>query len=456
MFNFEKYSEQGIYRLIDEFPLVSFSDIQTIALSLKIQGIHNENSHLSENNYILLRDKLLLENEDYLLNYNEYIEENEIKIEENKEEEVVAEVETENKEEEDDDEEEVEVEVETEEIEELEIIEVENPISIRKIQLEYKLKEAFIFQSIQELNIKDIKGTTISNDIDTKYIFVNETDCEKIVKKTNELNAFNSMKNNPAIKNMNIHINMMTLDALAKKYSTDVSILVQTANELNIPSIINGKSQASLHNCTKIIANLKRKVESLIVPSPREELNIFEEIIQKNTLVFIDTSSLMNDSMPEVINKEIIPILEKYNKVVFITDSVINEITIKISQLNSDNQQKGLSAKNILSKLVENDLYQIPETHSINKSFADAELITIFTDLRLKYNLCLITNDNSISNGGGLSNSIMELQTSTSIDEKSIKKITVLYVGDNKLMKYSDNRNVNFKLHEKSPIRVVL
>jgi len=459
MITVEKTSKNEIYSLMEEFPFLSFFDIKTIALSLEIQGIYNEENILTEENYNLLRDKLLERAENNMQDYSEYeeYEENNLSIDTNS-----FKFDT-------------SINSVSSTIDQVENIpedtqktKVQDYISIREIQLKHKLKEAFIFQSINALNIKDIHGNVIEANIDPNYIYVYIDDSEKIVKKTNKLNAANANQHKPFSTNTKTPANAMTMSELAEKYDISLSVLINIAKDLGFTYIYNGNSYTHINNCMKIVEEAKNKLNAAhnqlrslkIVKkasAPVKESNLFEEIIKKDTLVFIDTSSLMNDDMPKIVSKNIIPVLQKYNKTVFITDSVINEIAIKINQSNNaENQRKAISAKNILSKLVEHDLYQVPETYSVNKNFADAELISIFSDLRLKYNLCLITNDNSTKKGGGLSNCIMNLQTSTCMDEGSIKKITVFYVGKEKLIEYSNNRDVKFKLHEKSPIRVIL
>lgn len=383
MSSFDIKHKNEVFNLMEEFPLVTFKEIKSLAKLLEIQGIQNEENILTEKDYSLLRNKLLIEFQKNSDNYLDCINIEEVYS--------VGE----------------EIKEFSSTVSKKEKLTVK--ISLRQLQIKFSLKELFIFQAIKILGIKDVNGGEIDYGMNTSRIYINNDDGKKVVKKVNELNTNNANKNNP---------------------------------------LLNSK-KAEQVNKMKSLTIVKKVSET-------KPVDVFEELIKKDTLVFIDTSSLMNDSMPDIINNNIIPILKKYSKTVFILDSVIHEISQKIQHENVTNQRRALSAKSILSKLIQSDLYQIPENYSVNKFFADAELITIFSDLRLKYNLCLITNDNSKCKGGGLSSCIMDLQTSTCIDNKNIKDITVLYIKNNQLIKYKKDRDIKFDLHKKAPKRVVL
>jgi hypothetical protein len=378
MSNLNTKNKNEIFSLLEEFPMSCFEEIKKFAKSLEIQGIQNEENILTDKDYILLRNKLLIESKKDDDSYQDGFSTEGISGLYDK-------------------------------INELTFIHSEkskSKVSLREIQVKYALKELFIFEAISFLGIKDINGDEIDYGMNILNININKDDEQKVVTKVNELNANNANKYNPLVNN--------------KKVETT--------------------------NSVKSLTTVERVFEY-------KSISIFEELIKNDTLIFIDTSSLMNDDMPDIID-DIIPILKKYSKTVFIPDSVIYEISLKIKQDNEINQRKALSAKLILTKLVELDLYEIPESHSVNKYFADAELLTIFSDLRLKYNLCLITNDNSKCKNGGLSKCIKDLETSCCI--KNIKEITVLYVKDKKLIKYQEDSDLKTKLHEKLPKRVIL
>ena len=73
---------------------------------------------------------------------------------------------------------------------------------------------------------------------------------------------------------------------------------------------------------------------------------------------------------------------------------------------------------------------------SLMKKFADNALTSQFHSLRLKYNLCLITNDNSYKKDGNLSQDILDLKKSRS--SEYIKDIRVFYIKNKGITEYKD------------------
>jgi len=148
----------------------------------------------------------------------------------------------------------------------------------------------------------------------------------------------------------------------------------------------------------------------------------FEKVISNDYKVFVDTSSLLQDNSEFVFFNIIAPLLCMYGKKMFIPKSVYNEI-YKHSRLNKvKNINSGIR---ILNSFAEQNLYVIEG--SIDESFADNAIMSLFMRLRLKYNLCLITNDNSYKKEGNLSQDILDLKNARSVDR--IKDIVVFYIN---------------------------
>lgn len=426
MTSFKLDYRNEIYALMEEFPSLCFEEIQSLALSLKIHGVRNEESVLSDKDYALLRNKIIMQvkshtfncgDEAYMKPKNTFDFDKELKS--------------------------------------------QDRLSIKELQREYSLKEAFIFEAINILGIKDIDGKAIETDMDSKLVYIYKSHSEQIVKKTHEINTIHANKKNLLLNGKITPVRKISMNELSIISGIDLAVLIQKARALKIKFIYNGDSYVNINSCMQIIRSFQKKYNSFTIvkkaSSTVAETSIFEKLIIQGTLFFIDTSSLMNDDMPDVMNNIIIPVLKKHKKRVTVTDSVIYEIEEQMENVtNVESQRKAFLAQSILDTLAQDDLYQTPENYSVNKDFADPEIITMVTDLRLKYNICVITNDNSKKNGGGLSNSIMELQTSTCIRANSIKDISVLYVKNKKLVQYESNRDVSFTLHDKAPIRVLL
>jgi len=165
--------------------------------------------------------------------------------------------------------------------------------------------------------------------------------------------------------------------------------------------------------------------------------NSFEELIKKDYKVFVDTSSLMQKDSKIVFFQTIAPLLHKYKKQLIIPKSVLNEI----SKHNYNNHKDIEKANHILDELSK---FQLWGTNSkFDEQFADNAITAQFLSLRLKYNLCLITNDNSSKKDGNLSQDILDLKKSRATE--NIKDIKVFYVKGEKLIEYKSfgNRKVN-------------
>ena len=314
-------------------------------------------------------------------------------------------------------------------------------ITVKEMKNKHPLNLDLVIESAKNLNIEGIVDENSLIEIDN---------VQKIVLECNKINAEKANANNPM---HNSHIKnspRTTMGELMREHNVSLNELRQITNALGIPNILNKNSYASDYNIERIVTALNKK---------NTANSYFETLLQQDYKVFIDSCSLMNDNMPEMLEHTIIPLLEQYNSVVYITDSVIHEINTKLkSHSDMETYNKAKSARNILERLNEKDLYQVPETGSVNKYFADAELISIFTDLRLKYKMCLITNDNKHSNKGGLAGSIMKLNEDPNIH--SINDIKVFSVNSKKgiseLIEYDSKRDSNFTLHENAPLRVKL
>ncbi len=267
-------------------------------------------------------------------------------------------------------------------------------------------------------------------------------------------------------------IEMMTIKEIKQTYPLSIELIKQCAEKLNIADIVDENSSTTLDNAQKIIlecnkmnalkANANNPMYIKKVDSPKvieeKETTIFESLIQEGYIVVIDTCSLMHNNMLEIINHTIIPTLEKYKSVVYITDPIKREIEKKLKSKDIHTYHKAESARSILVRLGEKRLYGMIKNKYASKDFADAQIITLFTDQRMQHRMCLITNDNKHSNRGGLAGSVVRLSEDPNI--KGILPIKVLsvssYEGNPKLIQYTANIDSNFTLHENAPLSVEL
>ncbi len=141
-----------------------------------------------------------------------------------------------------------------------------------------------------------------------------------------------------------------------------------------------------------------------------DDLIEFEDLVKKDYKIFVDTSSLMQKNSDTVFFRYIAPLIHRYGRKLIIPKSVFNEI----SKHNYNNHSSIHIANHILEELSKFELYG--QTSKFDESFADNALISQFTSLRLKYNLCLITSDYSYTNNGNLSQDILDLKKSRSTD----------------------------------------
>lgn len=264
----------------------------------------------------------------------------------------------------------------------------------------------------------------------------------------------------------------ITIGEIKKKYPLGMPLLKECAENLQLEHIVDERSSLNVQDMERLITECKRvnvlkanennplykKDTKVKVKLEHTNMKSIEFLVRNGYLIFIDTCSLMNDNMFDIIKYEFIPLLEQYNAQLYITNSVTHEINVNLKSKDISTYEKAESARNILMMLGKKGLYVEPITSDTNKYFADADLISIFCEQRLKHRLCLITNDNKISNEGGLAGSITKLRKDPNI--KGIKDIKVFSVshdeGSRELIEFDATKDANYTLHPFAPKRVKL
>ena len=173
-----------------------------------------------------------------------------------------------------------------------------------------------------------------------------------------------------------------------------------------------------------------------------DDLIEFEDLVKKDYKIFVDTSSLMQKNSDIVFFRYIAPLIHRYGRKLIIPKSVFNEI----SKHNYNNHSSIHIANHILEELSKFELYG--QTSKFDESFADNALISQFTSLRLKYNLCLITSDYSYTKNGNLSQDILDLKKSRSTDNINDIRVFNIMSDSGEFREYID-----IKSRKKKPIR---
>lgn len=171
-----------------------------------------------------------------------------------------------------------------------------------------------------------------------------------------------------------------------------------------------------------------------------------EMAIKNNYKIFADTNAFMTDISIKIFT-DVAAVLHSNNKKLYVPKSVINEIQ------NQSKTNRGKQANRILDDYRKSDLLRIEK--KFDKHYADDPIQALFLSLRLKYDLCLITNDNSKFKDGNLAQDILDLKRSRSTN--NIKDIKVFSFNKNGIYEFKDrhtkkkfDRNTKYKEDKKS------
>lgn len=124
-----------------------------------------------------------------------------------------------------------------------------------------------------------------------------------------------------------------------------------------------------------------------------------EDLLALNERIYIDTSSLMNDTELGRFLVQYQDIFEALNKKIIVTREVCLEIVRHLSSKNIEKQEKAKSVillfKNYSNLFIfeDKDLKQ----SEVSSAFADSELLSRITKDKSKHSQLLITNDKNLS-----------------------------------------------------------
>jgi len=254
---------------------------------------------------------------------------------------------------------------------------------------------------------------------------------------------------------------IVNIQDILTNYPISLESIIQISQQIGIESNLTEHSYISQVDFQKILDTfytLNNQKANTNNPNYKNNPTVFEKLIKDNYLIFLDTSSLMNFNALKVLQNEIIPYLKKYKKRLYVVELVLKEIQRNEKSSHPATAKQAKSATYVLNALAKDDLYAIPDTNSVETRIADQELITSFTNYRVKYDLCLITNDNSHKKGGKLAQGIMNLKND--INVKHTKDIVVYSINHDKkhpkLVKYESIEKDTPSLDIYKPKRVKL
>ncbi|QSZ41221.1 hypothetical protein GJV85_03530 [Sulfurimonas aquatica] len=331
----------------------------------------------------------------------------------------------------------------------------DNTKKIRDMIVEYEIDLKDVLQAARVLGMKKI-----ATDKSTVY----DAQIQKILK---------------YIDTADSTLKLYTVDDIVTRYRIREPLVIEIAKRLEINNIYKSQSYISIKQLTSIVNyhsneykyNMKENDSKLNANTQKEKLSKvksstslkktslnqkvseFEFMIRHGYLIFFDTSSLMNPNISKILENEVIPFLKKYKKELYIVDSVHKELEKNCKSAEKSIRERAEYALNMLATLSADKLYKVAKTNSVHTHFADGELLSYFTDIRVMTNLCLVTNDNSIKKDGNLSGDILNLKNNKSVETKF--DVKVFYISNHKenpqLTKFEKNKDSNFRLHEHPP-----
>ena len=140
----------------------------------------------------------------------------------------------------------------------------------------------------------------------------------------------------------------------------------------------------------------------------------------QNTRVFIDTCSLMEDISETFIWQHLVPTLRQYGIHLIVAKAVVDELNRNAVSTNAAKARRSEKAKDVVTGLIDaNEANIFGEERD---SFPDNLFLGIFTQLRLKYRLILITQDRK------LAKDILSLNHSSAVNR--IHGIDVFRIGN--------------------------
>ncbi len=121
---------------------------------------------------------------------------------------------------------------------------------------------------------------------------------------------------------------------------------------------------------------------------------MLEEYLKKDYMIWIDTCSIMHKLFEKCI-ANYSDVLKNNGAVILIPSSVKNELIKHTRADDKELKQAAEMSLDFLEKLIESNYLRIYDAS--DREFADNDFIAIFTQLRIKHNLLLITQDKDIA-----------------------------------------------------------
>ena len=124
-----------------------------------------------------------------------------------------------------------------------------------------------------------------------------------------------------------------------------------------------------------------------------------EDLLALNEKIYIDTSSLMNDTELGRFLVQYQDIFEALNKKIIVTREVCLEIVRHLSSKNIEKQEKAKSVILLLKNYSNLFIFEDKDLKQseVSSAFADSELLSRITKDKSKHSQLLITNDKNLS-----------------------------------------------------------
>lgn len=156
-----------------------------------------------------------------------------------------------------------------------------------------------------------------------------------------------------------------------------------------------------------------------------------DEYLDEDFMIWIDTCSILHEQFQAAIDCISAKLLLK-KSTIYITDSVNIELKKHAVSGNDDLKIKAQKALSVVNWYLSNGVITIYNQNSKNH-FADNDLLTIFTELRIKHNLLLITQDKN------LSSDIWALKKSKSVQSREVRVAKITLAGDLEIFKINED-----------------
>lgn len=171
--------------------------------------------------------------------------------------------------------------------------------------------------------------------------------------------------------------------------------------------------------------------------------------LKRDFMVWIDTSSILEDSFFDLFS-ELTSLFTQYDEHLYIPNSVLLELKKHTKSDDYELQEKSKERLALINSRKKSNIFTVYNKGE-KKTFADNELITIFTELRLEKNLLLITQDKD------LARDILDLGKSKSVISKKVEVLTIDHnTGNLRKITFRKNKHNECTVNEQNGVTTTI